>query len=199
MPILFLVLIVLIICSTMMVNPKTVYSATKYAVKATRNKLIGQYVGLDYNKPTYSKSHVLKQLRGSTGRYLPRNRRYNPTKIQTIDHNMFEYLFNIARTESDRISQSCSLFSHTENSKYFISDDFRSGFCIRPDGELCLVFSVAKNRGKLLIRHAIKYGANKLDCFDGYLPNFYANHGFKEIRRESNWTPNGPDIVYMSR
>ena len=66
------------------------------------------------------------------------------------------------------------------------------------DGELCGVFSTVKGRGDAIMRDALTAGAVRLDCFDGYLPGFYARHGFRETHREENWTPGGPDVVYMS-
>ena len=47
------------------------------------------------------------------------------------------------------------------------------------------------------IRFAIASGARTLDCFDDFLPGFYARFGFVEVRRESNWTPGKEDVVYM--
>ena len=41
--------------------------------------------------------------------------------------------------------------------------------------------------------------ARTLDCFDGFLPDFYAEFGFVEYKREPNWDPKGADVVYMRR
>lgn len=53
--------------------------------------------------------------------------------------------------------------------------------------------------GDWLVREAISLGAEKLDCFDGYLPGFYAKHGFREILREPNITDLRGDVVWMRR
>lgn len=74
-----------------------------------------------------------------------------------------------------------------------------SGFAVTPDAELIGVFSAVRGRGDDIVRAAIAAGATHLDCFDGYLPALYARHGFVETRREPNWTPGGPDVVYMAR
>lgn len=71
------------------------------------------------------------------------------------------------------------------------------GFIVKPDGELVGVFSSIPGRGDALISAALNAGATHLDCFDGYLTEFYARHGFREYRREPNWTPGGPAVVYM--
>lgn len=73
------------------------------------------------------------------------------------------------------------------------------GFAISENGELTSVFSAIQGKGDTIMKEAIKQGAKHLDCFDGYLPTFYARHGFKEVRREKNWTEGEPDVVYMER
>jgi hypothetical protein len=71
------------------------------------------------------------------------------------------------------------------------------GFIVKASGELVGVFSAYKGRGDDLVDAALKSGATHLDCFDGYLTEFYARHGFIEYHRDPNWTPGGPDVVLM--
>ena len=73
------------------------------------------------------------------------------------------------------------------------------GYAVSENGELTSVFSCIKGKGDIIMQDAIKNGAKHLDCFDGYLPSFYQRHGFKETRREQNWTAGQPDVVYMER
>lgn len=73
------------------------------------------------------------------------------------------------------------------------------GFAVRDNGELIGLFSAINGKGDLLLKEAIKRGARHLDCFDGYLPTFYARHGFIEVRREANWTEGEPDVIYMEK
>jgi hypothetical protein len=73
------------------------------------------------------------------------------------------------------------------------------GFALSSTGELTSVFSAIKGKGDTILSNAIRRGACHLDCFDGYLPTFYARHGFQEVRREPNWTPGEPDVVFMER
>jgi len=86
--------------------------------------------------------------------------------------------------------------------EYYLSDDGLSGFALSADGsgdsDLRGVFSLVKGRGDRLVSEAVFYGANTLDCFDGYLPTLYAKHGFVESVRQPNWTEGGPDVVYMT-
>ena len=81
--------------------------------------------------------------------------------------------------------------------EYCLSDDGLSGFALC-NNELVGVFSLVKGRGDRLVSEAVFYGAQFLDCFDGYLPTLYAKHGFYETSRVPNWTAGGPDVVYMS-
>lgn len=83
--------------------------------------------------------------------------------------------------------------------RYYLTGDRRSGFAVRTDGYAFGLFSVARGRGDALVAAAVERGATALDCFDGYLPALYARHGFVITRREANWTPGGPDVVWMSR
>ena len=83
--------------------------------------------------------------------------------------------------------------------RYFLTDDGLSGFGITDSGELVGLFSVPKGRGDWLLQGATLLGATHLDCFDGYLPAFYERYGFREVRREPNWAPGEPDVVYMRR
>jgi hypothetical protein len=82
---------------------------------------------------------------------------------------------------------------------YLLSSDLQSGFVVRANGELVGVFSTVKGRGEWLLSEAIAAGATNLDCFDGYLTDFYGAHGFRVVRREPNWDPTGPDVVWMAR
>lgn len=81
----------------------------------------------------------------------------------------------------------------------FLSPGGKSGFAIKPDGDLINVFSSEKGRGGQLMRDAVEAGPKKLDAFDGYLPKLYKKYGFNELKREANWTPGGPDVVYMKK
>ncbi|MBV5342460.1 hypothetical protein JZU68_02205, partial [bacterium] len=85
-----------------------------------------------------------------------------------------------------------------DNRKFFLSTDNLSGYAIGFDGELTSLFSTVKGRGSELINLALTDGANHLDCFDGYLVKLYGKHGFMESKRVANWTPGGPDVVYMA-
>jgi len=88
--------------------------------------------------------------------------------------------------------------------KLFLSENKKSGYGLKGD-EIINVFSVEKGAGEKVMLDAIKKGGLKLDCFDKRpdqargLPDYYAKFGFKEYKREKNWTPGEPDVVYMKR
>lgn len=82
---------------------------------------------------------------------------------------------------------------------YRLTADKRSGYYVTGDGYWGGLFSLTPGRGDALVADAIAHGALTLDCFDGYLPTLYARHGFVETDRDANWTPGGPDVVYMAR
>lgn len=99
-----------------------------------------------------------------------------------------------------RIANNVHLYSPQEyaSMKTFLNQDKNSGYALR-NGELVSVFSAIRNAGDEIVRSAVSNGATHLDCFDGYLPKLYTRHGFEETRREANWTPGGPDVVFMRR
>lgn len=88
-------------------------------------------------------------------------------------------------------------------------NDNKGGYAIKSDGELISVFNYGeKGQGVKLIKDAIKNGATKLNTFDGFLPEYYKQFGFKEVKRikwndkyaPKNWDYEKfgrPDIVYM--
>lgn len=83
-----------------------------------------------------------------------------------------------------------------EGARYYLESDGQSGYGLNGE-ELVGVFSTVRGRGAVLVNHAIAQGARRLDCFDGHLPTFYERFGFREDRREANWTAGEPDVVYM--
>lgn len=110
---------------------------------------------------------------------------------------VFAQAFDGARLHT-MIAESTSEFEPSDGADYRLAVDGLSGFVVRSDGELTNVFSVERGRGDAIMADALAAGAVYLDCFDGYLPTFYARHGFVEAQRVANWTPGAPDVVYMS-
>lgn len=113
--------------------------------------------------------------------------------------NTFRAALAAARAERAHIKAATSAPDELpESAAYYLHADGRSGFGVN-GAELIGLFSSERGRGAALVQAAIAAGATHLDCFDGYLPELYARHGFCETRRVPNWTPGGPDVVYMER
>jgi len=97
--------------------------------------------------------------------------------------------------------------------KLFLSDSGKSGFAVKPDGDIVSVFSMEKGSGRSIMEAAISAGGKKLDAFDTILPEFYGTHGFVEAARipwNDEFAPDGwdknafkkfnngePDVVMM--
>lgn len=115
-----------------------------------------------------------------------------------VSRSRFLESFLNARIYYPRIRKNTSSydFLNMGNAQHFLSEDRRSGYAIN-NGELVYVFSTVKHRGNLILSNATD--ANHLNCFDGYLVGLYSRYGFRIVRRETNWTPGGPDVVFMER
>lgn len=114
----------------------------------------------------------------------------------------FLQAFLKARLTSDKVAQATSQVAEvadglTENDRCFLVSGGMGGFIVKEDGELIAVFSLVKGRGAALIHAAKDQGATHLDCFDGFLVDFYRAQGFSVVAREPNWTQGEPDIVWM--
>lgn len=114
-----------------------------------------------------------------------------------VSAEVFGRAFEGARLHT-MIAESTSEFEPSEGAFYALAVDGLSGYVVREDGELTNVFSVERGRGAEIVASAVDNGAVYLDCFDGYLPTLYGRHGFEVVSRVANWTPGGPDVVYMS-
>jgi len=65
------------------------------------------------------------------------------------------------------------------------------------NGELIGLFAWPGTWGVWLLHRAMGEGATRLNCFDGFLPEYYAKYGWREVRREPNYEAGGPDVIYM--
>ena len=106
--------------------------------------------------------------------------------------------FGAAHELSENVRAACSPVTEMPYTgvRYYLREDFSGGYGVTDDGELIGLFSL-NGGGRALVRDAMANGARRLDCFDGFLTDFYASIGWTEVMREANWTPGGPDVVYM--
>ena len=79
----------------------------------------------------------------------------------------------------------------------YLSCDKLTGVCVRGDEIINLFNAGSAGRGVVALRHAIRVGGRRLDCFVGKLVDYYTQLGFGVVRYESNWTPGGPDVAFM--
>jgi hypothetical protein len=116
-----------------------------------------------------------------------------------VTYREFAAALGSARSQSELVADATSKPSEMPASyDYYLSTDGLSGLGVAGDGTLVGVFSLIKGRGEDMIWEAIlHYGADKLDCFDGFLPDYYKRFGFAEYERAANWTEGGPDVVWM--
>ena len=120
---------------------------------------------------------------------------------KSVSRYEFAGALTTAREASPLIAEMTSSpydLPHT-GATFVLTTDHASGYYVTDSGYFGGLFSSERGRGDELITDAIAMGATELDCFDGFLPTKYARHGFVETAREANWTPGGPDVVYMSR
>lgn len=119
--------------------------------------------------------------------------------IYPADHFDYTVFLGMAREESERVREATSPIEEMpRDADYFLSHDRKSGYGVTLNGELIGLFSLVPGRGKGMVQEAIDMdGARRLDCFDGFLPEYYKQFGFVEYLREANWVEGGPDVVYM--
>lgn len=98
------------------------------------------------------------------------------------------------RMDENLTAHPVSVFART-----FLAADGRAGVAVTPTAELVNLFngSDIKGLGHDLVETALSVGAHHLNAFDGPLTGFYERHGFRVVRREANWSPGRPDVVFM--
>ena len=87
-----------------------------------------------------------------------------------LDQDLFAFL--TPHTEQDY---------ETKGTKLFLSEDGKSGFGVNPDGELISVFSLERQRGKILVAEARKQGATYLSCMGDHLLDLYSEFDFSPV------------------
>lgn len=123
-------------------------------------------------------------------------------RLQQTTFETFARHLDYARATFPHIGTATSpaseLAKHAD-ARWYVTPDHLSGFGVAPDGTLLGLHSQVRGRGPSLLREAEWLGATRLWCFDGFLVGLYERNGFVELERSPNWTPGGPDVVYMQR
>ena len=97
--------------------------------------------------------------------------------------------------------------------RLFMTEDGKSGFAIKDDGDIVSVFSDGGRKAHAMLTLATEQGGTKLDAFNTVLPQIYKVNGFREVGREpwnEEYRPEGwreedfaefnngrPDVVFM--
>ena len=131
-------------------------------------------------------------------------------KYKAIDSKKF---FEIKNQMPDSLAVFLSDYNADEYNEMgatcYLSEDGKSGYAIKPDGDLISVFSLpGAKQGAAAVKSAIKNGAKMLDCIGGFLSIYYRKFGFVEYKRiawddqyaPKNWDYDKydrPDIIFM--
>ena len=92
------------------------------------------------------------------------------TARNMLDQDLFAFL--TPHTEQDYV---------TKGTKLYLSKDGKFGFGLNPDGELISVFSLERQRGKILVAEARKQGATYLSCMGDHLFELYSEFEFSPV------------------
>jgi hypothetical protein len=110
-----------------------------------------------------------------------------PVEFQEVDPSLFYKQINKVIQSDEMAKTNIHPYSVDEykNMQTFLSKDGKSGYALKPNGELVSVHSVERGRGDDIVRHAVHQGAKKLDAFDinKKLTDLYSRHGFVEKAR----------------
>jgi hypothetical protein len=104
-------------------------------------------------------------------------------RYQPVPLDVWQAALRAARKARPLTAESCLPEDVSEESTCYLHTDHLSGFAVL-DGYLTGVFSAERGRGDDLMRAAIAYGADELECHGTYLTRFYARHGFVVVSRE---------------
>lgn len=122
--------------------------------------------------------------------------------FRTVSQAEYGQAFIAAQNSSRKIKLATSPWHEVqaglgEFDQYFLGAGGMLGFIIKQGGELVAVFSLAKGMGDAIMKAAIANGATHLDCFEGYLTDFYKRHGFCSYKIVPNWTKGEPSVHFM--
>lgn len=123
-------------------------------------------------------------------------------KMRSVSGIEFLQALLNARKQSNKVREATSPVhevseSTSQDDNFYLGLGGLCGLIIKADGELISVFSLVKGQGNDLLSFAIESGAVKLDCFDGYLTEFYKKHGFVSYKIVPNWTQGEPSVHFM--
>lgn len=207
-----------------------------FVARSVLRRLRSDIAGDGTKSETYSRNsrgvregiRLLNQTVSVVGRYAPSVKFRN--RIKAADGTALEFLelapdatsaqvFTDAITAAKngkRFGASVFVYSPEEYAgmRLFVAEDGRTGFALKPDGDIVSVFSYGVPGGaRGAIELAIQQGGRKLDAFATVLPEYYFAHGMREVARlpwddtqaPPDWDANTfgefndgrPDVVFM--
>lgn len=121
------------------------------------------------------------------------------------------------KKNAGKIGEQVYLYSPEEyaNMRTFLSEDGKTGFALKNDGDIVSVFNGGNSKGAAdnIMQAATAAGGTKLDAYDTFLPEIYSRNGFRVNSRDTwneNYKPDKwnkgymrrfnqgePDVVYM--
>ncbi len=156
----------------------------------------------------------LKKLGQAAAEALANKGAKAAAKLQHVEADpqaFFKAVEGVRASDNPMFRANITQYSPEDYTKFktYLSPDGKSGYAIKPDGELISVFSTEKGRGELILDDAVERGAQKLDAFDinGKLPKLYSKY-FDETERfkfdpkqaPADWDAAAlgqPDVVMM--
>ncbi len=126
----------------------------------------------------------------------------SPTNaFSAVSGEAFRRAVVAAMTADPQYQSGLSLKESYQGHTCWLGPDTSYGCAIAPDLELVNVFSRVKGGGRRIMAFVTDKWPNlHLNCFDDpHIRRFYHAYGFREVRREPNWTPGGPDVLYLVR
>jgi hypothetical protein len=119
--------------------------------------------------------------------------------IELVNPNFFKLIIENVCQINERFRVNLDKKHNYQEYDCYLAEDVRFGFCVnQKTQELSNVFSIEKKRGKEILAFATNsYNQLRLNCFDGYLKEFYTKFGFTEVKRVANYISGGPDVVFL--
>lgn len=143
-------------------------------------------------------------------RYVGRQLMEHLTNYRKFYEEPSKELFDDAKSRAKRQENLSYITSYEwRRGTAFLTSDRTAGYFLSDTGDLRNVFNYGQpGMGAHAVQNAISRGAKSLDCFDGYLVDFYGRMGFVEVERipfNDDYAPDGwdyeslgrPDVVIM--
>ena len=131
--------------------------------------------------------------------------------IKFLTVNPETFFNSINRTKKHKEFLTINPVNEYKKTKTFLNKKNNSGYAITPNNEIISLFnnSGIKGLGRGALNDAIKNGGDNLNCFDGFLAEFYKSEGFIETHRikfdklyaPKNWNYKKygqPDLVFLT-